>query len=354
MRVVYINLQLATKTLSSTDQGPVELLTSAIASIPTLVHLSPIEVIESEDEQYLASKDLKSVHIAIVDSAFTAWRHLPSVKLICVAWAGIDKLLVGAANNPVVRQARVVRLVDPDLSERMAQSALAHTLTVHREYHTIRTNQSQKKWVRTPTGTLPIPTRKYRIVVVGMGVIGSKVTTTLVRNGFLNVAGWSTSERTLSIATLDSNDSITNILVPVLAGDDALHTLLAEADVVINILPLTEQTRGLFDFDKLKRMRRPHSAFVNLGRGATVVEEDVVKALDDPLVGLDSAILDVFRVEPLPAASPLWEHPKVIVTPHMAALTDYVNSSTVIANNIRLFIDGDENIPGTVDFSRGY
>jgi glyoxylate/hydroxypyruvate reductase len=138
--------------------------------------------------------------------------------------------------------------------------------------------------------------------------------------------------------------------VPVVAGAAALSPLLAASDVVVNLLPLTPATRGLFDARVFAAMA-PGAAFVNLARGAQVVEADLLAALDGGHVS--HAVLDVFQTEPLPPGHPFWQHPRVTVLPHAAALTDPRSAAAVVAANVRALRCGGA-IAHCVDRGRGY
>ncbi|MEY8876341.1 MAG: NAD(P)-dependent oxidoreductase [Leptothrix sp. (in: b-proteobacteria)] len=138
--------------------------------------------------------------------------------------------------------------------------------------------------------------------------------------------------------------------LPSVAGRAALPALLARSEVVINLLPLTERTRGLLDrvfFAELPR----GAAVVNLARGAHVVDADLLAALDDGQVG--HAVLDVFHTEPLPPDHRYWRHPQVTLLPHAAAQTDARSAAAVVAHNLRAIAQGHAPRHG-VDRSRGY
>jgi glyoxylate/hydroxypyruvate reductase A len=133
-------------------------------------------------------------------------------------------------------------------------------------------------------------------------------------------------------------------------GDAMLAAVLGAAQIVVNLLPLTAATRGLFDARGLALLPRG-AGFVNLARGAQVVEADLLAALDSG--ALRHAVLDVFATEPLPAAHPFWAHPKVTVLPHVAAQTDAPSASAVAAANVAALRTG-RPLQHLVDRKRGY
>jgi glyoxylate/hydroxypyruvate reductase A len=138
--------------------------------------------------------------------------------------------------------------------------------------------------------------------------------------------------------------------VPAHEGPAALEPLLAASDIVVNLLPLTATTRGLFDARRLAAMKRG-AGLVNLARGAQVIEADLLSALDAGQ--LSHAVLDVFQVEPLPAEHPFWRHPKVTVLPHVAALTDPRSAAEVAVANV-LALRAGRPLAHVVDRDRGY
>jgi len=133
-------------------------------------------------------------------------------------------------------------------------------------------------------------------------------------------------------------------------GAEQLPRLLRDSQIVINLLPLTDATRGLLDARFFAALP-PGAALVNLARGAHVVEADLLSALDSGT--LRHAVLDVFATEPLPAAHPFWQHPAVTVLPHAAALTDARSAAALVASNLRALRDGAP-IAHQVDRTRGY
>ena len=134
------------------------------------------------------------------------------------------------------------------------------------------------------------------------------------------------------------------------AGEASFERVLADADVVVNLLPLTEATRGLFNAQTFAKMRAG-AALVNLARGAHVIEADLLDALATGR--LAHAVLDVFASEPLPATHPFWLHPRITVLPHVAALTDPRSAAAIVARNVIALREGG-TLENLVDRSRGY
>jgi glyoxylate/hydroxypyruvate reductase A len=254
---------------------------------------------------------------------------LPGLRLIQSLWAGVDKLLADAS---VPADVPLARMVDPAMNEAMAETALWAVLSVQREFFAYARQQREPVWRQLPQRRADETT----VAVLGLGQMGRTCALRLAGNGY-RVAGWSRSET--KVAGIDT-----------FAGEAALVSVLADADVVVNLLPLTDATRGLFNAQTFARMRRG-SALVNLARGAHIVEADLLEALASGQLG--HAVLDVFANEPLPAAHPFWSHPRVTVLPHVAALTDPRSAARIVARNVAALREG-RALENLVDRSRGY
>ena len=254
---------------------------------------------------------------------------LPGLRLIQSLWAGVDRLL---ADGSVPANVPLARMVDPAMNEAMAETALWAVLSVQREFFAYARQQREPVWRQLPQRRADETTA----AVLGLGQMGRTCALRLAGNGY-RVAGWSRSET--RVAGIDT-----------FAGESTLARVLADADVVVNLLPLTDATRGLFNARTFAQMRRG-AALVNLARGAHVVEADLLDALASGRLG--HAVLDVFANEPLPADQPFWSHPRITVLPHVAALTDPRSAAVIVARNVVALREGrtPENL---VDRSRGY
>jgi glyoxylate/hydroxypyruvate reductase A len=258
------------------------------------------------------------IDIAIVaNPPAGALQGLHGLKLVQSLWAGVDKLL----RDPTLPiDVPLARMVDPAMNAAMAETALWAALALQRGFFDYAAQQRAGVWRQHGQRRAD----ETRVAVLGLGQMGQAVAARLAQQGFC-VSGWSTRS-----APVDG--------------------VLAEADIVISLLPLTPATTGFFDRARFAQMRRGAS-FVNLARGAQVVEADLLSALDDGQ--LSRAVLDVFATEPLPAAHPFWQHPKVTVLPHVAAQTDPRSAAQVVAANIRALRDG-QPLQHLVDRQRGY
>lgn len=257
-----------------------------------------------------------------------------SLRLIQSLWAGVDRLL---ADTSLPRQVPLARMVDGSMSAAMAETALWAVLSLHRGFFDYTQQQRERRWNVLPQRRAD----ELQVAVLGLGELGRAVASRLLAQGYV-VKGWRQGGRPAAAPAPDG--------VRVHEGRRTLGALLASCDIVINLLPLTDDTRGLFDAQQLRAMKAGAS-LVNLARGAHVVEADLLCALDSG--HLSRAVLDVFQREPLEPAHPFWSHPRVTVLPHAAALTDPRSAARVVAANVRALRQG-RPLVNLVDRGRGY
>ncbi len=254
----------------------------------------------------------------------------PQLGLIQSLWAGVDRLL---ADPTLPSEVPLARMVDPMMSAAMAETALWAVVALQRDFFVYAAQQRCHHWCQHPQRRAD----ETRVLVLGIGSMGRAVASAL-RHLRFDVRGWGHTPR----AQPDG--------WPCVFGPDALHGALAQAHIVINLLPLTPATRGLLDARRLAAMPRG-AALVNLARGAHVVDADLLAALDSGQ--LRHAVLDVFATEPLPADHAYWAHPRVTVLPHVAAATDERSAAAVVAANLQALADG-RPLAHRVDRQRGY
>lgn len=255
---------------------------------------------------------------------------LPSLRLIQSLWAGVDRLL----DDPTLPAGvPVARMVDPAMNAAMAETALWAVLSLHRGFFRYAAQQRERRWQVLPQARAD----EVGVLVLGLGQMGRTAARRLVGQGY-RVAAW-----TRSAAAPEPG-------VRLHVGQDALPTALAGAQIVVNLLPLTRETRGLLGAALFARLPADAS-IVNLARGAHLVEADLLQALDHG--HLSHAVLDVFGTEPLPAAHPFWTHERITVLPHAAAQTDVRSAAAVAASNIEALAAG-RPIAHQVERSRGY
>lgn len=274
--------------------------------------------------------DAADIDVALVANPPTgALQGLPSLKLIQSLWAGVDKLLADAS---VPLQVPLARMVDPAMNATMAETALWAVLSLQRGFFEYAAQQRANEWKQHALRRA----EDLNVAVLGLGQMGRCAAQTLVRGGY-RVTGWSTRETVVD-----------GVLTR--AGAAAVPQVLADAEIVVNLLPLTPATRGLFGATTLARMPRGAS-LVNLARGAHVVEADLLAALASGHIA--RAVLDVFHTEPLPREHVFWSHPRVTVLPHVAAPTDPRSAALIAAANVRALRDG-RALAHLVDRARGY
>jgi glyoxylate/hydroxypyruvate reductase A len=254
--------------------------------------------------------------------------QLPNLRLVFSLTAGTDGLLRDADLPDVP----IVRAGDPAGDAMMNETALLHVLRHHRNMPAYLRAQSRSEWIKLPIR----PARERNVGVMGLGAIGRACAKTIASLGF-QVAGWVRTPRT------DSGIKVFN-------GDDQLEAFLARTEILLNLLPLTPQTRGIIGARTLALLPAGASV-INLGRGEHVVEAELMAALDAG--HLEAATLDVYPVEPLPRESPLWRHPKITVMPHVARRLDPADLAGRICDILRRFRAG-EPLPQVVDRTRGY
>lgn len=253
---------------------------------------------------------------------------LTGLKWIHSLWAGVERLVaeLGTSAPPIVR------LIDPELSRVMAEAVLAWTYYLHRDMPAYRANQHRAAWQEI----------EYRhphdvtVGILGLGTLGAAASQRLLHAGF-NTIGWSRSPK--EIEGVES-----------LAGEEGLTTLLQRSDILVCLVPLTADTKGLLDRHRLSGIK-PGASIINFARGAVIIADDLLDALNSG--HLSHAVLDVFEQEPLDHASPFWSHPKVTVLPHISAPTNRKTSVAIVAGNIRTWQETGA-LPPTVNMARGY
>lgn len=270
-----------------------------------------------------------------------SWKHppgslqnLPDLKAIFSLGAGVDHLL----HDPHLPNVPVARVVDPDLTARMSEYVVLHCLSLLRQQKRYQQQQQQKLWFddRDQPAASDV-----RVGVMGLGVLGQDALAKLRIMGF-KTAGWSRNPRQID-------------QVECFSGTDGLKKFLARTDILVVLIPLTPDTKGLINADLLRGLAQDGAlggpALINAGRGGLQIEADILACLAEGR--LKEAVLDVFETEPLPQTSPLWAHPVVTVTPHNAAMSaPEAIGKLVVAQIARL--ERGEALLHQVEIKRGY
>jgi glyoxylate/hydroxypyruvate reductase A len=269
-----------------------------------------------------------------------AWRPdphvlegLPNLKAIFSLGAGVDAILA----DPTVPDVPVVRIVDPDMTMRMSEFLVMHVLMHHRQQKRIDANQRNRTWDPFATHAASA----MSIGIMGLGVLGLDAAVKLKTMGF-TVAGWSQSRKTAAG-------------VECFAGTGELDRFLERTDILVVLLPHTRETTGIINRGLIRKLSRrgPFGApiLINAGRGKLQVEPDIIASLESG--ELYGASLDVFEEEPLSADSPLWTHPNVYVSPHVAADSDPMTISKNILKQIMQHEAGGA-LENVIDREKGY
>jgi glyoxylate/hydroxypyruvate reductase A len=239
-------------------------------------------------------------------------RTFPNLEVVFSVGAGIDQFDLSS----VPAHVPVVRMIEPGIVEGMVEYVTQAALTIHRDLFDYGLQQQQQDWRERPLK----PASERRIGVLGLAC-----------------AGWSRSPREIEG-------------VDCYAGEGALDQFLARTDILICLLPLTPATRGLLNAELFAKLPRGAS-LIQTGRGPHLNQQDLLAALDSGQ--LHNAILDVTDPEPLPAGHPLWTHPRVRITPHIASATRPESAVDVVLENLRRHREGLPML-GQVDRTQGY
>ena len=274
--------------------------------------------------------DPTSIEFALIWGPYAAeMSRFPNLKAMISLGAGVDHILE-QVDRP--NDVPIVRLIDPGLQNGMTEYVLYHVLRYHRDVPAYEVQQEKGLW-RELTQTLP---SERCIGILGLGAIGTACAESLVGLGF-DVIGWSRTKKTVSN-------------VGCFYGSATLNAFIAQSQILICLLPLTPDTKGILNKKNLSEL--PAGAYlINVGRGAHLIEADLLELLDNGHIS--AATLDVFQNEPLEKGHPFWTHPKVTVTPHIAALTLPKSAGPVIADIINCIRSG-RAFRGKVDAALGY
>lgn len=252
---------------------------------------------------------------------------LPALRGITSLGAGVDFILDDPDLPP---QIPVARIVAADLKQQMAQYVSAMVTRFHRCFPQFEQQQAAKQWRVLPVKSQPV------VGFAGFGQLAAYAADCLRPLGY-RIASW-------------TRQSPTNADMA-FTGTRGLHQLAQVSDFLINLLPLTDDTRGIFNRDSFTWMQGRQPVFIHVGRGPQVVEQALVEALDTGW--LTHAVMDVFNTEPLPTNSPLWSHPAITITPHLAARSDAEQTANAIMQQLQA-VAADLPLPLQVDRQRAY
>ncbi|MEX0844752.1 MAG: glyoxylate/hydroxypyruvate reductase A [Balneolaceae bacterium] len=263
------------------------------------------------------------------------WNHpknvldnFPNLKAVSSLGAGVNHLL---NDESLEESVKICRLITSSLKDQMTEYVL-NAITNYR-LHMAKYTDQKKVGNWEPHSSIP---KKYSPVgIMGLGEMGSSVSTYLANQGY-KVHGWSRSKKNLEGVTCYSAEEL----------DDFLEA----TKILVCLLPLTDETDGILDLNLFKKLKKP-AYLINVGRGQHLVEEDLIYALDKGL--LDGACLDVFDTEPLPKNHSFWNRTKIMITPHIAAITPAKEAAEVLVENYKRLSSGME-LMYEVDREKGY
>ena len=274
--------------------------------------------------------DAKAVtHAAVWSPPEGFFARFPRLQAVFALGAGVDKLLRHKELSP---QVSLIRLTDTGMAQQMREYCLYGLLHYQRGMDIYRQQQSAGRWVQLPTRQAA----EVRVSILGMGELGSRVAQDLVDRGY-RVTGW-------------RRQSHAHETIPCVHGLAALPALLRNTDVLFCVLPDTPETRHLLNAERLALLPSD-AALINAGRGSLIDEAALLAHLDRG--HLRFAMLDVFATEPLAPDHPFWHHPRLILTPHVAADTILEEAVRQIAARLRALSSG-QPVNGLVDRQRGY
>lgn len=253
---------------------------------------------------------------------------LPRLEVLFATSAGIDQF----DPRELPAALPVVRMLDPAIEQGLIEYATFATLWLHRHMADYVRQQRDRHW----QAHMIKPAGERRIGILGLGQLGGAIAQHLAGYGF-QVSGWARTPRELEGVTTH-------------AGAETLDAFLSECDILICVLPLTIETRGVLDQALFERLP-PGAALINMGRGEHLVEADLTRALETGQ--LSGAVLDVLREEPPASSHPFWHDPRILMTPHVAAMTQPDTAFPVLLENLRRHQRGEAMI-GQVDRQRGY
>lgn len=264
-----------------------------------------------------------------------SWNHpgkvldgYPNLQIVSSLGAGADHIL---ADKSIPENVKITRVVIPSLKDQMAEYVL-NAIQNYRTHTARYVDQKREGFWSTHE---PVSKEDCHVGIMGLGEIGSTVTQMLLSHGF-SVSGWSTSLKLIEGVHCFSGPQ--------------LNDFLSNTNILVCLLPLTENTRGILDLEVFKKLKSP-SFIINVARGAHLTEEDLIYALDMGV--LEGACLDVFEEEPLPENHIFWNRPKIMITPHMAALTDPSEAAALVVENYKRSLSGMPLLH-QVDRKKGY
>lgn len=256
--------------------------------------------------------------------------RLPRLQLVQSVGAGIDHI----SADPQLPPVPVCRIVDPDMADGMTAYVTWAVIQHQRHMGCYLSSAAARRWEEQAIQ----PPRQHRVGIAGLGTLGLACARALLAVGY-SVRGWSRSPK----AGLPEG-------LRAFHGDAQRPEFLSGCDTLICLLPLTEDTRGMLCRELFQQLPRG-AHLINVGRGAHLVEADLLQALAEGALG--AATLDALTQEPLPPEHPFWADPRILVTPHIATRTDPAVIARQTAHNLARIRAGHA-AEVAIDLGRGY
>ncbi|WP_191600572.1 2-hydroxyacid dehydrogenase [Marinomonas algicola] len=286
-------------------------------------------------EHQLTDEEASRVELAIAaNPSVEVLARFPNLIWVQSLWAGVEAMVRSfrSINMAKARPTQLVRLIDPTLANTMSEAVLTWSLYLYRNIPEYLAQQKQNMWRPIPYPVI----ETVQVSVLGTGELGIASMNALVNQGF-SVNSWSRNHKDIANVSHYS-------------GKEGLVSLLKKTDILICLLPLTDHTQKLLNKETLGLLPKG-AKLINFARGGIINHDDLTSLLDAG--HLSHAVLDVFEEEPLSKDSPLWQHPKLSILPHISATTNVDSASKVVANNINNYRKNG-TIPSSVDLERGY
>lgn len=325
--------------MSKPDLGKIVLTVGDWAPEGWIAHLE--HHVQREDVIFSNGKELPEAEVCQQVKYAVAWHtpdgffaNFPNLKAVLSAGAGVDHLI---RRGDLADGVDVIRVIDPDLTGRVTAWTVMNVIAHHRQALDYLEAQARSSWEPLTQTSAP----DVRVGIMGYGELGQSVGAVLGLLGY-DLAGWARSAKP-------------DATIPVFNGMGELDDFLARTDILICLLPLTDETRGILNADLFCKL--PHDGvtggpfLINGGRGGHQDEADLLKALQDGT--LKGASIDVFHQEPMPSDDPLWKAPNIIITPHTAGMSA---PESLLGNMVRNLIAhaSGETLDNLVDRKAGY